>query len=371
MIRVLNLPVRKAEILGSRLKERHLLAPNTKVCVPRKRNRHLSNFFTNTESLCFCNNISELMEELGIPYDKNQWRLFIDGSKTSLKAVLLHNGSLYPSIPIAYSGILKESYENMQLILDLIKYKEYNWKVCADLKVVAILLGLQGGFTKYCCFLCLWDSRDTKNHYKVKDWPKRTDFVCGKSNVKYEPLIPQENVILPPLHIKLGLMKNFVKAMDQNGKGFLYLKSVFSNLSDAKLKEGIFVGPQIRKLMKNNEFDKNLTKKELAAWLSLKEVIRGVLSNHKAENAEFLVKDLLKKYQTMGCRMSLKIHFLHSHFDFFPPNLGMVSDEQGERFHQDLKRIEERYQGRWNAKMLADYCWFVIQEDFTVHKRKS
>ena len=53
-------------------------------------------------------------------------------------------------------------------------------------------------------------------------------------------LIPQENVILLPLHIKLGLMKIFVKAMDKNGKGFLYLKSVFSKLSDPKSNEGRF-----------------------------------------------------------------------------------------------------------------------------------
>ena len=30
--------------------------------------------------------------------------------------------------------------------------------------------------------------------------------------------------------------------------------------------------------------------------------------------------------------MSLKIHMLHSHLDFFPDNCGMFSDEYGERF---------------------------------------
>lgn len=43
---------------------------------------------------------------------------------------------------------------------------------------------------------------------------------------KYVPLILQENVILPPFHIKLDLMKHFVKAITKNVKGFLYLKSV-------------------------------------------------------------------------------------------------------------------------------------------------
>ena len=99
---------------------------------------------------------------------------------------------------------------------------------------------------------------------KVKDRPKRTNFVSNKSNVKYETLIPQENENLLPLHVKLVLIKIFVKSMDKNGKEFLYWKSVFFKLHDFKSKEGIFVGPQIRKLMKNNELNENLTEKELA-----------------------------------------------------------------------------------------------------------
>ena len=47
--------------------------------------------------------------------------------------------------------------------------------------------------------------------------------------------------------------------------------------------------------------------------------------------------------------MSLKIHFLHSHLDFFPEDCGAVSDEHGERFHQDISSMEKRYQGKWNC----------------------
>jgi hypothetical protein len=60
------------------------------------------------------------------------------------------------------------------------------------------------------------------------------------------PLVNPEKVFLHPLYIKLGLMKNFVKAMDKNGVGFMYLKHTFPRLSDAKIKKGISVGPQIR-----------------------------------------------------------------------------------------------------------------------------
>ena len=67
--------------------------------------------------------------------------------------------------------------------------------------------------------------------------------------------------------------------------------------------------------------------------------------------------------------MSMKVHYLHSHLDHFPENLGHFSDEQGERFHQDLKTMEERYQGHWNENMLADYCWCLIRD--MAHRRKS
>lgn len=70
--------------------------------------------------------------------------------------------------------------------------------------------------------------------------------------------------------------------------------------------------------------------------------------------------------------MSLKIHFLHSHLDFFPDNLGDVSDEHGERFHQEMKTIEKRYQGFWNERMMGDYIWFLTREaDPEKNKRKS
>jgi hypothetical protein len=62
-------------------------------------------------------------------------------------------------------------------------------------------------------------------------------------------------------------------------------------------------------------------------------------------------------YKAMGCNMSLKVHFLDSHLDFFPENLGTVSDERGERFHQDISNKEKQYQGKWGLSVLADYFW--------------
>jgi len=54
-----------------------------------------------------------------------------------------------------------------------------------------------------------------------------------------------------------------------------------------------------------------------------------------------LIKDILSLYHTLGCNVSLKIHMLHSHLDFFPDNCAMVSDEHGERFHRKIATMEK------------------------------
>ena len=60
--------------------------------------------------------------------------------------------------------------------------------------------------------------------------------------------------------------------------------------------------------------------------------------------------------------MSLKIHFLYSPLNFFPPNLEAVSDEHGERFHQDITKMESNYQGKWNPGMMGDFCWMLLRD---------
>ena len=82
-------------------------------------------------------------------FNPDRWRLFINSSKVSLKEVLLHNGNKFPSIHLAHAANIKENYESMKLLLGNIKYDEFKWKLCGDLKVVALLLGMQFGYKKY------------------------------------------------------------------------------------------------------------------------------------------------------------------------------------------------------------------------------
>ena len=119
-------------------------------------------------------------------------------------------------------------------------------------------MSMQAGFTKYCYFLCLWDSRAVSQHYKQKNWGSRSTFVPGEHSLK-------EN----RLHIKLGLMKNFMKALHKNDAAFQHLSTVFPGLSAAKLKDGIFVRPQIREVLKDTDFEELLNLNETESMGSI------------------------------------------------------------------------------------------------------
>ena len=119
------------------------------------------------------------------------------------------------------------------------------------------------GYTRHQCFLCLWDSRDDEQHYIKKDWPLRGTFAPERFNIRHVPLVDPKKIYLPPLHIKLDLFNNFVKAINQVGCGFMYLQQKFSAKFETKLKAGIFIGLVIRKLMNDKLFENhNPLKKE-------------------------------------------------------------------------------------------------------------
>ena len=131
----------------------------------------------------YCTDPKGLVENFGICYDHEEWRIFIDSSKGSLKAVLSHNSNKYASIPVGYSVIMKESYENLVVRLDSISYKNHNWMICGDLKIACMFLGHQVGYTKFPCFLCEWDSRARNLHWTQERWPSRDLLSPGQKNI--------------------------------------------------------------------------------------------------------------------------------------------------------------------------------------------
>lgn len=200
LARDLNLTIEKSEILASRLKQWNLLASNTTVTHFRQRGINFSKYYKETNELSACSDVNGLFAEMKQPYNPHEWRLFIDASSRSLKSALVHNGNKKPIVPLAYAIGLKETYESMSRILKEINYAENQWKICVDFKVVALLMGIQLGNTKYPCFLCHFDSQARDQHYIRKQWPERKEFLLTQHNVKHEPLVDQKNILLPPLN---------------------------------------------------------------------------------------------------------------------------------------------------------------------------
>lgn len=372
LVKLLDLPKGKSEILASRLKEYKFLKKGVKITYYRNRGQEFCKYFSKEKSVVYCNDVDGLLRQLKIKHKAADWRLFIDSSTKSLKAVLLHNGNELASIPVGYSTTMDESYNNMVFLLEKISYETHQWQICTDLKVVTILLGQQSGFTKFPCFLCLWDSRDREQHYVKKDWPIRDNFDVGSRNVIQKNLVDPSKILLPPLHIKLGLMKQFIKALkNRESEAFEYLKTKLPKLSEAKIKEGVFDGPQIRQLMKDPKFMQKMSSDERKAWKSLIDISQKYLGNFKAPNHEEIASGLVANFKKIGCLMSLKVHLLDAHRDHFPKNIGHYSEEQGERFHQDIKVLEKRYSGYEDENFLADYCWKLTRETMKKHKRQE
>lgn len=319
LVRDLSLTKENAEVLTSRLNEWNLLDPSCKTSMYRKRHLTFSHFFKVLEGnlLCYCSDVVGLFGEIGIEYNPSEWRLFIDSSTKSLKAVLLHNGNKHPSVPVGHSVHMKEDYENVKILMDMLNYTRHNWDICGDFKMLAFLLGLQGGYTKYSCFLCLWDSRADAEHYHRREWPVRSELTPGTHNVLNNALVQREKILLPSLHIKLGLVKQFIKALSPQSEAFKHVRLMFPKLSEAKVKGGIFIGPQIRLMLASEELENKMASVEKNAWQAFRLVVEGFLGNKKCENYKELVENLIVCYRKLGCRMSLKVHYLHSHLDFF------------------------------------------------------
>jgi hypothetical protein len=90
-------------------------------------------------------------------------------------------------------------------------------------------------------------------------------------------------IFLPPVHIKLGFIKSLMKA--DKSKGFQYPRKKFPSISTSKLREGIFVGPQIREILEEEAFVETLTDTERVAWESFEWVYANVLG--RKNSADF------------------------------------------------------------------------------------
>ena len=93
-------------------------------------------------------------------------------------------------------------------------------------------------------------------------------------NIIHEPLVQREKIVFISFHIKLSLMKQFVKALSAESDYFKYLGN---GITIEKQKAGIFGGPQITKLMNDREFIKSMNNLEKNAWEIFVSVVKKIL----------------------------------------------------------------------------------------------
>ena len=84
--------------------------------------------------------------------------------------------------------------------------------------------------------------------------------------------------------------------MELNGIAFLYLRQKFPLLSDAKKQDGVFTGPDIRSLLRDEVFEHIITGDEQRAWHDFREVVTDFLGNRRADNYKDLIQELLSSY---------------------------------------------------------------------------
>ena len=89
-----------------------------------------------------------------------------------MKAVLIHKGNKYPGL-LAHAVDRKETQTEPLGLTAKICYEEHWWKICAELKFIAMLTVLQSGYIKYCFLQCERDSRARDCHYRIKKCPLR------------------------------------------------------------------------------------------------------------------------------------------------------------------------------------------------------
>ena len=80
-----------------------------------------------------------------------------------------------------------------------------------------------------------------------------------------------------------------MKALDKDGAAFKYLQNLFPKLSEAKVIGGIFIGPQVKLILKSDEFLETLSAVEKDAWICFAAVVKEFLGNNKENNYAELV----------------------------------------------------------------------------------
>lgn len=164
-------------------------------------------------------------------------------------------------------------------------------------------------------------------------------------NVLKKSLVAKDAIIFPPLHIMLGLMSQFIKTLVKlDGKEEEETGGKPAEKTGGKQgkKQGKKLGKKHEKIQGQNKKHKSIRRLHKLFPKLLADKINGGVFNGPA------------------VRRILDDEIFFRTTATFAVNLGAYSDQHGERFHQDIKVMENRYKGKDYRHMLGDHCWHLI-----------
>ncbi|GFW85377.1 uncharacterized protein TNCV_144221 [Trichonephila clavipes] len=147
-----------------------------------------------------------------------------------------------------------------------------------------------GGDGWHSCFIPLLRKRLRDSLPKPET--NESHFVRDQDCMEDDVGAPNQDALPSP-----SIVKQFGKAVPKDGDCFKCLRKKFPSLSEAKLKEGIFVDTDICKLMKDDEFETCMTAKEKESWVIFKDVVRKFRRNCEDPDCKRIVMNKLKKFQ--------------------------------------------------------------------------
>ena len=103
-----------------------------------------------------------------------------------------------------------------------------------------------------------------------------------------------------------------------------------SHKTEAKILNDVYNGPQIRKLLNDDNFSNSVTQIEQSAWKCFSNVCKNVLGNNVENEWSNIVDEYINSMHKIGCtRMSNRMHLLYKHKDKYEKYLGKFSDNMG------------------------------------------
>ncbi|GBL77468.1 hypothetical protein AVEN_41855-1 [Araneus ventricosus] len=101
-------------VFGSRILQRKYDSMHEPLCKDRCFCLEARGSFCQDGDVIFCNDVDSLFKALELQHNPQEWRLFVDSSKISLKAVLLYNGNKHPSVPVECSRPYERNIRNLE-----------------------------------------------------------------------------------------------------------------------------------------------------------------------------------------------------------------------------------------------------------------